>query len=151
MRYNFWSKLYLYMEFLNDIDRLLYQVHVVRSSLIQHSPPFFDSSHSAAVAAERELIYVVYLVYQDSECRKWHLLSIPFLFNRFQHWLSVRLQSLFIFTCKQARIGTCKTASDREIQFKQSTFHKLCLIVWPYIRRRTWHPHFQRRLIQYQF
>ena len=42
---------FIYMEFLNDIDRLLYQVHVVRSSLIQHSPPFFDSSHSAAVAA----------------------------------------------------------------------------------------------------
>ena len=68
---------------------------------------FFLFIAFCSCTAQRGLTHVVYPVYQDSEGGKWHLFSIPFLFNRFQPWGSVRLQSLFIFIGKQARMGTC--------------------------------------------
>ena len=74
-----------------------------------------------------------------------------FLF--FLRWLchlSIRFKSVSVFTGEQARMGTCQIASNREICFLQ-TFHILLHVPWVYIRRRTWHLHFQLRVIQQKF
>ena len=49
MHYNFWSKLYFYLKFLEGL--FLYQVHVFRISVTDMPFLFFFLSHSVAVAA----------------------------------------------------------------------------------------------------